>query len=96
MHALSLQLPFTIGSHLRDIMNQADVLGLAKFVSACLKCCECAPLCFCPGVILVSPIESVPIGRTNFRYPLNNRGGRTRRGSREHSAPATATPPASK
>ena len=24
---------------LRDLMNQADVLELAKFVSACLKCC---------------------------------------------------------
>eukprot|EP00983_Pelagomonas_calceolata_P036993 1136146-Pelagomonas_calceolata.AAC.1 len=37
-------------------------------------------------------MKSVP--RTNSWYPLRNKGG-GRRGSREHSAPATATPPTS-
>eukprot|EP00983_Pelagomonas_calceolata_P043411 1138883-Pelagomonas_calceolata.AAC.1 len=34
------------------------------------------------------------VPRTNSRYPLRSRGGRGR--NREHSAPATATLPASK
>eukprot|EP00983_Pelagomonas_calceolata_P103474 1158916-Pelagomonas_calceolata.AAC.22 len=37
-------------------------------------------------------MKGVP--RNNFRYPLKSRGGY--KGNREHSAPATATPPASK
>eukprot|EP00983_Pelagomonas_calceolata_P005390 175292-Pelagomonas_calceolata.AAC.1 len=36
-------------------------------------------------------VADIPATRTNFWYPLRNR-----RGNREHSAPATATPPASK
>eukprot|EP00983_Pelagomonas_calceolata_P074140 1152432-Pelagomonas_calceolata.AAC.2 len=34
------------------------------------------------------------VPRTDSRYPWRSRGGR--RGNREHSAPATAAPPASK
>eukprot|EP00983_Pelagomonas_calceolata_P022378 703884-Pelagomonas_calceolata.AAC.1 len=34
------------------------------------------------------------VPRTNSRHPLRSRGGRG--GNREHSAPATATPPTSK
>eukprot|EP00983_Pelagomonas_calceolata_P025310 793958-Pelagomonas_calceolata.AAC.1 len=45
-----------------------------------------------PDAILVVPMKRVP--RTNSRYPLRSRGGRGR--NREHSAPATATPPPSK
>eukprot|EP00983_Pelagomonas_calceolata_P079789 1154868-Pelagomonas_calceolata.AAC.10 len=41
-----------------------------------------------PDAILVVPMKRVP--RTNSRYPLRSRGGHG--GSREHSAPATATP----
>jgi len=32
-------LPEDGAARLRDFMNQTDVLELAKFVSACLKCC---------------------------------------------------------
>eukprot|EP00983_Pelagomonas_calceolata_P129991 1161652-Pelagomonas_calceolata.AAC.9 len=31
--------PPSSASHLKDFMNQADGLGFAKFVTACLKCC---------------------------------------------------------
>eukprot|EP00983_Pelagomonas_calceolata_P030410 954635-Pelagomonas_calceolata.AAC.1 len=34
--------PSSSATRLRDFMNQADVLGLAKLVSACLKCCDWA------------------------------------------------------
>eukprot|EP00983_Pelagomonas_calceolata_P085711 1156613-Pelagomonas_calceolata.AAC.6 len=36
----------------------------------------------------------IRVPRTNSRHPLRSRGGRG--GNREHSAPATVTPPASK
>eukprot|EP00983_Pelagomonas_calceolata_P074240 1152467-Pelagomonas_calceolata.AAC.6 len=38
-HLFSSALPSS-ASRLRDSMNQDDVLGLTKFVSACLKCCD--------------------------------------------------------
>eukprot|EP00983_Pelagomonas_calceolata_P078316 1154231-Pelagomonas_calceolata.AAC.2 len=45
-----------------------------------------------PDAISVVPVKRVP--RTNSRYLLRSKGGHW--GNREHSAPATATPPTSK
>eukprot|EP00983_Pelagomonas_calceolata_P040601 1137683-Pelagomonas_calceolata.AAC.2 len=45
-----------------------------------------------PDAILFVPMKRVPM--TDSRYLLRSRGGR--RGNREHSAPATATPPTCK
>eukprot|EP00983_Pelagomonas_calceolata_P034376 1077274-Pelagomonas_calceolata.AAC.1 len=46
----------------------------------------------CPDATLAVPMKTVPM--INFWYPLKSRGGHC--GNREHSAPATATLPASK
>eukprot|EP00983_Pelagomonas_calceolata_P069572 1150415-Pelagomonas_calceolata.AAC.1 len=45
-----------------------------------------------PDAVLVTPMQKV--ARSNSRYLLRSTGGRGE--NREHSAPATATPPTSK